>query len=284
MENKKLIDKIKSTFDNEVPDVLSKIKADPNFRIPPKQKSFSVRNILKRRITLSLTSLIIVTILIITVSSRTNNVVASTVTLDVNPSIEITLNDEDIVISILALNDDGEEVVQSNIEYKGLTLDEVLEVLVNRLSELGYIVTSTDQNNIILIQVESKDEAIQLRLEEKLQSKLQYELGKYSNSHWVLNAKNIELTDAQKIQVKNSNLLSKYSAAKISLVYRINQLDENYTLIELARMTVRDLYDLFIELETSDNLPEKDRMPPSRKHHPGNGYIPNQVNSSIGNI
>lgn len=281
MEDKNIKSKINETFSSEVPDVLSKIKADPNFRVPPKEKGFSLRNILNRRVTLSLTSLILVAILIITVSSRTNNVVASTVTLDVNPSIEIKLNDEDIVISVTALNDDGDEVVQRNIEYRGLTIDEVLEVLVKRLNELGYVVTSTDENNIILIQVDSDNEALQTRLETKLQTKLQTELGKYSDSHWVLNAEDITLTDAQKTQIRNSNLLSKYSAAKISLVYRINQLDDTYTLVDLAKLSVRDLYDLYIELESPANLPEKDDMPPSRNHNQGNNYIPYQENFSI---
>jgi len=276
MEDKNVREKIINSFNSEVPDVLSKIKSDPNFRVPPKEKGFSLRNILNRRLTLSLTSLILVTILIITVSSRTNNVVASTITLDVNPSIEITLNDEDIVISVTALNDDGDEVVQRNIEYRGLTLDEVLEVLVDRLNELGYVVTTTDENNIILIQVDSDNEELQLRLETKLQTKLQAELGKYSNSHWVLNANDIQLTEAQKIQIRNSNLLSRYSAAKIALVYRINQLDDSYLLADLATMTVRDLYDLYFELENPDNLPERDIMPPSRGHHQGYNYNPFQ--------
>jgi len=276
MEDTNLKDKIRDTFNSEVPDVLSTIKADPNFRVPPKEKGFSLRNILNRKTALSLTSLFVVAILIITVSSRTSNVVASTVTLEVNPSVEISLNDEDIVVSVTALNDDGDQVVQRDIEYKGLTLDEVLEVLVTRLNELGYVVTTSDENNIILIEVHSDDEALQLRLETQLQAKLQFELGKYSDSHWVLNTKDLNLTNAQKTQIRNSNLLSHYSAAKIALVYRIQELDTSYVLTDLADMSVRELYNLYIELETPDNLPDKDNMPPSRNQNQRHNYNPYQ--------
>ena len=265
MENNKLKDKISSTLNTEVPDVLSKIKQDPNFRVPPKAKGFTFRNLLKRRMALSLTSLFIVAILVITVSNRTSDVVASTITLELNPSIEIALNDDDIVISVTALNDDGNEVIQSNIEYKGLNVDEVLELLVARLYQLGYVVTTSDENNIILIQVQSDDENLQLRLEMQLKIKLQTELGKYSNSNWILNIKDLKLTNDQKVQVKESSLLSKYSMAKIALVYRIQFLDNNYTRVDLARLSIRDLYDIYFELESPDNLPERDKMPPSRR-------------------
>lgn len=272
MEDKNIRNKINSTFNTEVPDVLSNIKANPNFRVPPKEKGFSLRNILNRKLALSLTSLFLITILIISLSSKTNYIVASTVTLDINPSIEIALTDKDIVVSVSALNDDGNEVIQANIEYKGLTLDEVLEILVRRLNNLGYIVTTIDENNIILIDVKSDDEAIQLRLETQLQTKLQNELGKYSNSHWVLSSKDINLTDEQKSQIRNSNLLSRFTAAKIGLAYKIKDLDNTYLLTDLVTMSVRDLYDLYIELENPNNLPNKDDMPPSSNKKQRNNF------------
>ncbi len=43
-----------------------------------------------------------------------NNQIMSTITLDINPSIEINLNKDNKVISVIALNEDAKDIVESN--------------------------------------------------------------------------------------------------------------------------------------------------------------------------
>ena len=74
-----------------------------------------------------------------------------------------------------------------------------------------------DENNVVLVSVNSKNEEIKSRLQTQFQDKLQNELEKYNNSHWVFNSNDFSLTDEEITQIRNSGLLQKYSIAKVSL-------------------------------------------------------------------
>ncbi len=267
MDNKQVNKKIKEAFNSEVPDILSNIKSSPDFRVPPSNNKFNLKNVLKRRLIMTLSSMFVVIILLGIVVGRTNYVVASTVTLDINPSIEITLNRNDYVIGVTALNDDGIEVIDKNIKYRGLSIDEALEIIITKLNELGYVVDTSDENNVVLVTVESNNEERKTKLVERFNTRIQNELDKYNDSHWVFNSEDFNLTEEQIRQIKNHDLMQKYSLTKIALAYRINELDPELSLRELSRLPVRQLYNLYIELEDPANLPKKDQMPPPRHHH-----------------
>ena len=130
MDNYK--NRIKETFTNEVPDVLTKIKASSDFQIPTKKNGFSLKNILSRRLTMTLTSVFVLVLLLTVVISGSNNLIASTVILDVNPSIEISLNRRDIVVKIVAMNDDG-------IDSDGAAGDGVFTGILPHVPAGGYV-------------------------------------------------------------------------------------------------------------------------------------------------
>ena len=259
--------RVKDAFEQDVPDVLSQIKASPEFRVPPKESVFSWNRLFTRKAVLSLTSVIVITLIIFTAFIRNNDpVVASTITLEVNPSIQITLDEDDKVITVTALSDDGEAVVSRDITYLGMSLDEVLEVLIARLEARGYLVTTTDDSNIILIDVTATNETIRNRVETALRNKLNTEMGRLPAPHWVLNARDIPLTEEQRQAAMEDHRVAMYTRAKMMLIYRIHALDDSYTVEDLIPLTIRELYRIFIELEDPDNLPEYDEMP---GHHPG---------------
>lgn len=267
MDDKNMRRKIKETFNSEVPDVLSKIKSSPEFRVPQKESGFHLRNYFNRRLTVTLTSIFVLVLILTVVIGRTNYIVASTVTIETNPSIEISLNKKDYVIGVTALNDDGVEVIEQDVKYRGLSIDEAVEIIVTRLNELGYIVDSTDENNVILITVNSSNDDNKSRLQDKFNTRLQTELEKYNNSHWVFDSEDFNLTNEQIRQIKNNDLLQQYSLTKIALAYRVNELDSQYSLRQLSNLTIRQLYNLYIRLEDPNNLPNKDKMPPARNHN-----------------
>lgn len=267
MDHNKFKNDFKNVFDTEVPDVLSKIKASPDFHVPAKRKGFRLRNLLHKRLTMTLSTLFVLVVMLTVVIGRTNYVVASTVTLDINPSIEISLNKRDYVVKVTALNDDGEAVLEKDIKYRGLSIDEAIEIIISRMNELGYVVDTTDDNNVILITVNSDNESIRSRLQTQFNEKLQNELGKYNDSHWVFDSEDFNLTDEQIREIKQHELMKQYSLAKIALAYRINELEPEYSLQALSRLTVRQLYDLYIRLEDPSNLPNRDKMPPPRNHN-----------------
>ncbi len=78
-----------------------------------------------------------------------NNKIASTITLDVNPSILIHLNKKDKILNVISLNEDGKKILRD--DYKGKTLDKSLNSIASNLMENGYV---TEEQNTILISVE----------------------------------------------------------------------------------------------------------------------------------
>lgn len=79
------------------------------------------------------------------------------VSLDVNPSIEFTLNRFDRVLSVKAVNDDGEEILKeidlNELEYT--SVENAINKTVEQVSENGYF--SEDEESNIVITTSSKD-------------------------------------------------------------------------------------------------------------------------------
>jgi len=269
MNDDNMRNRIKDTFETNVPDVLAQIKASPDFFVPQKRYAFNFKNIFKNRIAVSLMSIFIIALLIVGVSRGVADpIVASTVTLDINPSIEITLDEDDFVIGVSALNDDGNTVVQREVKYRGLTIEQVLDILIPRLESLGYIVTATDETNVILIEVDSDNESIRTRVENAFKVKLEMQMSRYGADHWVMNSRDIKLTATEQRALMQDQRGQMVTRAKLALIYRINILDDSYEIEDLLLLTVRQLYALFISLEDPDNLPEYDTMPGNHNNDP----------------
>ncbi len=277
MNENQIKNDIKKAMNKKVPDVLDKIKASPQFYVPKKQNGFSLRSLYNNKMFVSFMSIFVIALVIITAYNRSASpVVASTITLDINPSIQINLDENDYVVSLIGYNDAGEEIAFKEVNYEGLSLESCIELLITRLESKGYIVTTSEENNIILIDVQTSTESKQLELENKLQLKLNQELEKrgVTNNKWVMNAKDIQISEEQKQLIMQSKLIERASVAKLALIYRISALDQSYEVNDLVPLTIRELYEIFIELETPNNLPDYDKMPKPNQHNP-NSYDKN---------
>ena len=74
------------------------------------------------------------------------NTIVSSVTLDINPSIEINLDKNRKVVSLIALNEDANDIVSE--KSNGKDLEEALRLLTDRLIEKGYL---SEEKTVILI-------------------------------------------------------------------------------------------------------------------------------------
>lgn len=90
--------------------------------------------------------------------------VDSLVGVDVNPSIEIQVNNMDRVVAVRALNDDAIPVI-SGIGYKQVKVQNVVNALMGSLYQHGYL---QDAESAILITVENQNKTKAARLENKL--------------------------------------------------------------------------------------------------------------------
>ena len=94
----------------------------------------------------------------------------SYVSLDVNPSIEYSVNRFDRVISAKAVNDDGEEIMQS-LKLKNMSIDSAIQATVQQIAAEGYIPES--ETGGIVITTSCDNETKSAKLAAQLQTQAQ---------------------------------------------------------------------------------------------------------------
>lgn len=93
-----------------------------------------------------------------------NNAMASLVSLDVNPSIQLEVNKNEKVLSATPMNDDGAEIL-ADMDLKGTQADVAMYAIIGSLLEHGYV---DELANSILITVEDDDQARGEKLQQEL--------------------------------------------------------------------------------------------------------------------
>jgi len=78
-------------------------------------------------------------------------------TVEINPGMEFVLDEDDIVEEVNALNEDG-EVVLIDLDLVGKKIDEVVEVIIDRATELGYLGLEGIGNEIRIMAIGNTEE------------------------------------------------------------------------------------------------------------------------------
>lgn len=89
------------------------------------------------------------------ISGMNSREAMAVVGIDVNPSIEISINRDEKVISATAVNDDGKDLID-DMELKGCDIDVACSALIGSMLMKGYL---TDTSNSILVSVRASDAA-----------------------------------------------------------------------------------------------------------------------------
>jgi hypothetical protein len=266
MKKSNFEERINSSFKTETPDVLDKIKSSDQFYVPEKVKKYDFSRFFNKRLSYSLASVFVLAIVLFSILSSgpsIDSVVASTVTIDINPSIEITLNDDDEVINISAINAEGELLIDRDINFKGLSLDRTIEIIIAKAIEKGFIVDDTE-DNIILIDVSSNQLEIKERVEQHLEVKITSEMAKVAKNIQVRRENRQELTEDEEKELEDKSTQYQLSPAKLYLINRIIEEDNTYTIDILKSKSVRELYNILNIL-----FPEEDNSP---GNNPGSGH------------
>ena len=87
---------------------------------------------------------------------KTRNTIVSIITMDVNPSIEINLNNNKEVVSVKPLNEDSIKLLEDK-DFKWNSLEDTMESLITLLKDNDYF---NEETNTILINVETSDEEL----------------------------------------------------------------------------------------------------------------------------
>ena len=135
--------------------------------------------------------------------------------LDVNPSIELQLNDEDKVVSCIALNDDAEEII-SELDLENVNMNTALTAIVGSMYVKGYLSTTS---NSILVSVDSEENnnALLVDISNKINN-----IFEKSGMECSIIAQNVEIDRELENRAKENGI----SAGKMHLVDKmINEID-----------------------------------------------------------
>lgn len=185
-------------------------------------------------------------------SSPSSSKAVSYVTLDINPSMEFTLNEENRILDIKAYNEDAKKIL-SLVDIKGMEIQNAWNQLWALDQWNSYI-----EKGILEVGIYSSDDAIAISLEKELNTYLQSTLsdGHYHCSH---------IDDTVFEEAKEHHT----SMGKYRVIQEILSYTDRYTIDELSDKSMRALYDILATFDASAVPKEcmKQKEDGQNKHH-----------------
>ena len=179
-----------------------------------------------------------------------NNAVASLVSLDVNPSIQLEVNKNEKVLSATPMNDDGAEIL-ADMDLKGTQADVAMYAIIGSLLQHGYV---DELANSILITVEDDDQARGEKLQQELTAQADAALENAQVNGAVL-AQTLQHTEELSQKAQEYGI----STGKAALIMAIVEGSNNTkTFEELVGLSINELNLLYtaqapLEGQTSDD-------------------------------
>ena len=179
----------------------------------------------------------------------------SLVTLDINPSIQLQLDDDHKVIEAIAVNDDAKKVLQ-DMELEQADANVAMNAVLGSLVKNGYL---NANQNTVLLSVENDDDQARVALEDELSQYIYTTLKSYS-IEGAIYSQDIDIDDDVE------SLMNKYSISygKANLIEDI--IDENddakktYKVEDLVKLNAQDLILIYQSLDKDDTQKNANKM------------------------
>ena len=168
-----------------------------------------------------------------------NYAVATTVSLDVNPSIQLEVNRSEKILTCTGLNDEGREILASmngGADLEGSKLNVAVNAIVGAIVRAGYL---DSLSSAILISVEDSNAARGERLQAQLVAEVDGVLQTAANSAGVL-SQYLTVDAGLNQQAQQNNI----SSGKAVLVNQVLALNASLDFEKLAALSVEELRDL----------------------------------------
>lgn len=235
MNERQIEDKLKLAFEHAAPDVLENI----NSRLEEQKGQVIIMsdNMKKNRFG-KMAAIAAAAVLFLGLglggahTYRTNYAVAATVALEVNPSIEITVNQKERVLEVTPLNEDG-RVIIGEMDFSGSNLDVTVNALIGSMLKNGYL---NEMSNSILISVDDKNAYKGEALQQKLTKEVDMLLNEQAFAGAVLSQ---TLSDDEKLrQLAAENDIS---LGKAQLIQQILAEHPEKSFGSLAKLSINEL-------------------------------------------
>ena len=238
MTNEKMEQRLAAALEKTAPDdvsgVLSRCEARKGTVINMETKKTT-----KRRWTSLIAACLAVMLLGGGLFYQRANAVASVVSLDVNPSIELKVNRSEEVLVCTPLNEDAKAILadmSNGADLKGAKLDVTVNAIVGSLVRNGYL---DSISSAIMISVEDKDAARAEKLQRELTSAVDGVL-QTSEAKAAVLTQTLTQDAAREQQARENNI----STGKAALVNRVLTLNPSLKFDALAKLSVEELKDL----------------------------------------
>ena len=165
-------------------------------------------------------------------SYQINHTIDSTVSLDVNPSVEISVNQKEEVLSVTAKNDDARTVI-GDMDFRGSSLDVTVNALIGSMLRNGYL---SELANSILVSVDCDDPVRSAELQQKLTDEINQLLQNNLSGGSVLSQTISANTELQQLADDYGITLG-----KAQLIQEIVNQDPRYAFKDLAALSINDL-------------------------------------------
>ena len=234
MNDEYLENRIKKAFSNAVPDILDSVLADCKNREAEEDfaKIKKTSSVSKKIAGIGIAAAVVLGAIGISSLYTVNYAVASVVSMDVNPGVEIKVNKKEKVLEVNSLNEDG-RIIVGDMDFKGSSLEVAVNALLGSMLRNGYL---NDSANTILISVYNDDEVQAENLRERLMIEVKSILEK-ENFQPAL----ISQTAQADREIEKKAEQYGITNAKAQLISQLMDKNDIYTFEELADISINDL-------------------------------------------
>ena len=180
--------------------------------------------------------------------SNTASKTETIVTMDVNPSIQFELNQDDEVVGISAGNEDAKKILEK-VDVEDDDANKAVDKIVDSLVDEGHLST---ENNTVLLSVDNDDDDKRIELEQKLGETIQSSL-KENSIDGAIFSQDMDIDDDVESLIKKYDI----SYGKATLIEKI--LDENddnqkaYKVEDLVKLNAQELIMIYQSMERKDD-------------------------------
>ena len=180
--------------------------------------------------------------------SNTASKTETIVTMDVNPSIQFELNQNDEVVGISAGNEDAKKILEK-VDVEDDDANKAVDEIVDSLVDEGHLST---ENNTVLLSVDNDDDDKRIELEQKLGETIQSSL-KENSIDGAIFSQDMDIDDDVESLIKKYDI----SYGKATLIEKI--LDENddnqkaYKVEDLVKLNAQELIMIYQSMERKDD-------------------------------
>ena len=254
MNRKDIEKRIKEAVNNEAPDIKEQVvekcrqsEAAGDGVVPfiPKRMRFKMHAL--EIVTAVAVCLMLTNVFSITMKNSKENKVETVIDIDVNPSVELKINAEDRVISVVAINEDAEGILDG-MDLKGAQTKVAVNAIFGSMMSKGYF---ENDKRTILVSVDSKSKTVTSRVQNDVTAEIDNVLTSYAVEADVIVQ---EMNKSDELAQTADEL--GISQGKAAFIGKIQDVDASQSEDELARMSITELDILCQEIDAGNVLEE----------------------------